>query len=767
MRKLLALLLALAPSLALGQSSYMADRVAKATLSSTTCPGSGCVEISTAGGGTVGVHLVSGAWVGDLTFEATTDGTNWSTTPAFDVGSPGVVSTVTGPGQWRIASGGSVKVRVRVSAFSSGSMGATLRLGDDPSFLTTYTTIFGNPSVSQSGTWTVQPGNTTNTAPWLFSINEGGTTADVFDLTSSNPLAVRLVDSNGDQVTSLSVVATDLDVRNLSSGQDSVAATIAEGGVNADVLDLTNNNPLACAIVDGAGTQITSFGGGTQYTEGDTDASISGTAMLWEDTSDTLRAVSAVKPLPVNIISGAGSGGTAAADDSAFTLGTTNVTVVGCIEATDSMDAGDLGGVKCGADRELDVDVMNTVTVSGTVTVTDGAGALNVIVDSSALPSGASTLAEQQTQTTSLQKIDNLAHSGSDVALSEHAPVSGQYDDAATTTVTENNVAPVRITSGRALHVAQQGTATVSGTVTANAGSGTFTVGDGAGALNVIVDSGTLTANQGGAPWSVAGPAADGTAVSGNPVRVAGKDGSGNTQDIATDTSGELQVDVLTLPSVTIGTFPDNEPVNVAQMNGVAITMGNGASGTGVQRVTIASDSTGQVAVASLPNEGQQTAANSISVTPDTDNDAIAPDGGSPGELVEIGGRGSGATAGLVRNIPIGDTWAPVDIVTATTTLVITGVSGRHVYITSINLMSAGANNVAIVSGTGATCATSTAGMAGGTTAAEGWNFAANGGLTHGSGVGAVMRTETTGDSVCIITSAANQLSGTIGHTIF
>lgn len=42
-------------------------------------------------------------------------------------------------------------------------------------------------------------------------------------------------------------------------------------------------------------------GGGTQYTEGDTDASITGTALLWEDTSDTLRSVSATKPLPVDI----------------------------------------------------------------------------------------------------------------------------------------------------------------------------------------------------------------------------------------------------------------------------------------------------------------------------------------------------------------------------------------------------------------------------------------------------------------------------------
>lgn len=38
---------------------------------------------------------------------------------------------------------------------------------------------------------------------------------------------------------------------------------------------------------------------GAQYTEGDTDASITGTAAMWEDTSDTLRAASETYPLPV------------------------------------------------------------------------------------------------------------------------------------------------------------------------------------------------------------------------------------------------------------------------------------------------------------------------------------------------------------------------------------------------------------------------------------------------------------------------------------
>lgn len=53
---------------------------------------------------------------------------------------------------------------------------------------------------------------------------------------------------------------------------------------------------------------------------------------------------------------------------------------------------------------------------------------------------------------------------------------------------------------------------------------------------------------------TVVGKAADGAAVSGNPVLIAGQDGT-NVQSLKTDASGELQVDVLTLPNVTVGTM--------------------------------------------------------------------------------------------------------------------------------------------------------------------------------------------------------------------
>jgi hypothetical protein len=64
-----------------------------------------------------------------------------------------------------------------------------------------------------------------------------------------------------------------------------------------------------------------------------------------------------------------------------------------CWNGTTSFPCGDL------VSTSLRVKIIEapTLTISGTVTVTDGAGALNTIVDSSALPSGAATSALQST----------------------------------------------------------------------------------------------------------------------------------------------------------------------------------------------------------------------------------------------------------------------------------------------------------------------------------------------------------------------------------
>lgn len=51
------------------------------------------------------------------------------------------------------------------------------------------------------------------------------------------------------------------------NGADGAIVDGVDANIKATVFDLTNSNPSAVQIVDGTGTAITSFGGGTQYTQ--------------------------------------------------------------------------------------------------------------------------------------------------------------------------------------------------------------------------------------------------------------------------------------------------------------------------------------------------------------------------------------------------------------------------------------------------------------------------------------------------------------------
>lgn len=57
-------------------------------------------------------------------------------------------------------------------------------------------------------------------------------------------------------------------------------------------------SPIKVTNVDGSAINTIA----PTYTEGDTDATITGPVVMWEDAADTLRAVSAAKPLPVGVI---------------------------------------------------------------------------------------------------------------------------------------------------------------------------------------------------------------------------------------------------------------------------------------------------------------------------------------------------------------------------------------------------------------------------------------------------------------------------------
>jgi hypothetical protein len=112
----------------------------------------------------------------------------------------------------------------------------------------------------------------------------------------------------------------------------------------------------------------------------------------------------------------------------------------------------------------------------------------------------------------------------------------------------------------------------------------------------------------------------------------------------------------------------------------------------------------------------------------------------------------------------------PINSAGASTALtLVAGVSAKKVYVCSIDIGTAAANNIALVEGTTTTtaCDTGTAGVAGGATAATGWNFAANQGETKGNGTGIVFKTATAANALCLLFSAATQVSGSITYAQF
>jgi hypothetical protein len=104
----------------------------------------------------------------------------------------------------------------------------------------------------------------------------------------------------------------------------------------------------------------------------------------------------------------------------------------------------------------------------------------------------------------------------------------------------------------------------------------------------------------------------------------------------------------------------------------------------------------------------------------------------------------------------------PISITTATTTRIVAPTSAKKTYICYLFVTSAAADNVGIVEGTGGTCGSGTAGVIGGTTAANGPNFPANGGMSLGGGGFFIAATAGTNVDLCLITSAATPLAGVI-----
>jgi hypothetical protein len=278
------------------------------------------VTIDTTGMASVTIQTVNSAFSGTLVAEGSVDGSTWRFVQHYSYSGLFVTSDIQPSNQlYQVDSTPFASVRVRASAYTSGSVLVTLLAQAHASteFIARgvhlVDTSGNSADLSNGGLQTVGnvPHDSGDTGNPVKIGGKASATAPA-DVTASDRVNAWLL-LNGAQATALTAAGAliggdatnglDVDVTRLpalAAGDNAVGRVkITDGTTVATVRELGTNDAMNVAIVDGAGDQVTSFGGGTEYTEGATDASITGSAILWEDTSDTLRPVSAATPLPV------------------------------------------------------------------------------------------------------------------------------------------------------------------------------------------------------------------------------------------------------------------------------------------------------------------------------------------------------------------------------------------------------------------------------------------------------------------------------------
>lgn len=390
--------------------------------------------------------------------------------------------------------------------------------------------------------------------------------------------------------------------------RDDQLSTLTEAAGDWTQPRATSKGALWVALADSAGDPITSFGGGTQYSEdtphvsGDT-MTMAGVvqqtadAALSSDGDRSLLQVDSSGWLKVNVkaSTGGGAAGTQYAD------GAARGTATGTLAMGD--DGTNIQSIKVNSSGEMQVGVVSSVLPTGAATA-----ALQSTQDTSinSLLKPASTLAA----VTTVGTITNVVH------VDDNAG-SLTIDNAAITSIDGKTPAV-----GQALMAASSPVVIASNQSAVPISAASLPLPSGAAtAANQTSEITKLTSIDSSTQVISAAYGLTGTPTN-YVVSMAGES-SGLITAIKTDAGGAIQVgDNGTTLSIDDGagsitvdgtvSITANSAVNVAQMNGVAVTMGSGVIGTGVQRVVLATD---QPVIPISDNAGSLTVDGSVTVT--------------------------------------------------------------------------------------------------------------------------------------------------------
>jgi hypothetical protein len=388
------------------------------------------------------------------------------------------------------------------------------------------------------------------------------------------PLLIGLSSTDATKTVPIAVDPTD--------GSVEVNANVVLSGSPVPIVGATT--AVGVAIVDGSGNQITSFGGGTQYAEGATTSPGTGTLSMGRYltsppslTNGQLYGLQLDGSGNLKVTGSLSVGGTT--DNSAFTAGSsTGNPIMGFYHSTvDTVTDGRSATVGMTSKRALFV---NLQTAAGAET---GVAAAPLQV----------SLANTSANATAV-KVDGSAVT-QPVSLSS-TTITGTV---AVTQATASNLNATVVGTGTfAVQAAQSGTWVVVGSKTHNNAAPST---DNIGVLPALVNASSPSLTEGDQSLLSIDTAGNARVtvnkLGGSAINTGnGVTGPGTQRvTLSSDSTGQV---ALASGSNTIGALTANQSVNVALMNGATVAMNNGVVGTGTQRVTLASDSTGQVAPA-------------------------------------------------------------------------------------------------------------------------------------------------------------------------
>lgn len=153
--------------------------------SAAVATGNGTV-LTVTGYGTATVQI-TGTFVATTTFEGTTDGTNYVSISATQIGAASIATTATTAGIYRLGVSGLTHIRARISAYTSGSVTSIGRATNAPFgpkvIAISGTVTVGSHAVTNAGTFATQPTIQAGTA-LIGKVSNADRTDKLFDGTT-------------------------------------------------------------------------------------------------------------------------------------------------------------------------------------------------------------------------------------------------------------------------------------------------------------------------------------------------------------------------------------------------------------------------------------------------------------------------------------------------------------------------------------------------------------------------------------------------------